>query len=144
MIRRFPNWETTIVGEKVDGWVGYTDDYDYFNLTVDNQGTGYYNINFSNTDYAQVTLYVVNPVNSTLTYVNSCYRYSEDDGLAFSNQLLEKDSQYIVVVQSTNSYYGGNNDYSLSINKNDAISVDEFTIESGEEGWYTSPVMVLF
>ena len=125
------------VGEKVDGWVGYTDDYDYFNLTVDNQGTGYYNINFSNTDYAQVTLYVVNPVNSTLTYVNSCYRYSEDDGLAFSNQLLEKDSQYIVVVQSTNSYYGGNNDYSLSINKNDAISVDEFTIESGEEGWYT-------
>ncbi len=125
------------VGGPVSGWVGYTDEYDYFNLTVDN--SGYYDFNFSNTDWAQVTLYVVNPDNSTLTYVNSCYRYSADDNFAFTNQLLENDSQYVVMVQSTNSYYGGNSDYTLSIstNPNNPVVSDEFRIEQGQEGWYT-------
>ena len=125
------------VGGPVSGWVGYTDEYDYFNLTVAN--SGYYDFKFSNTDWAQVTLYVVNPDNSTLTYVNSCYRYSADNNFAFTNQLLENDSQYVVMVQSTNSYYGGNSDYTLSIstNPNNPVVSDEFRIEQGQEGWYT-------
>ena len=84
-------------------------------------------------------MYVVNPDNSTLTYVNSCYRYSADNNFAFTNQLLENDSQYVVMVQSTNSYYGGNSDYTLSIstNPNNPVVSDEFRIEQGQEGWYT-------
>ncbi|MBR2509726.1 MAG: hypothetical protein IKB71_08265 [Lentisphaeria bacterium] len=130
----------SVISDEVKGWVGYTDEYDYYNVSVD--ADGYYDFNFSNSDAAQLTLYIVNPDNSKLTAIASYTAKTNAVGDAIFQDkngngiLLNDSSQYIAMVKSTNAKKGGNCDYDFSIFNYEDVQVFEFVIENGCSGKY--------
>ncbi len=85
-------------GESItDGWVGLSDEYDYFKVEVDDSGSKYYNINFANSDAAQLTLYVVNPSTGKTSVVkldvNDMANLTAGDYFLTSTELIQIDSQ---------------------------------------------------
>ncbi len=123
-------------GSTQNEWVGYTDEYDYFNIDV--ASSGYYDFKLANADATQVVLYVVNPANSKLTAIGT---YSVKEASAGAENmfscLLNSNSQYIAMVKSTNAAKGGNNDYTLSVDKTANKYDLRFTISDEEAGKYT-------
>lgn len=144
-IARADNSDDTSLSAKViaaDGgytqneWVGYSDEYDYFNIDV--ADSGYYDFKLANSDATQVILYVVNPANSKLTAIGT---YSVKEGSAGTETmfscLLNSNSQYIAMVKSTNAAKGGSSDYTLSVDKTADKYDLRFTISAEEAGKYT-------
>lgn len=128
----------TAAGGKIENeWVGYSDEYDYFNIDVSE--SGYYDFSFKNTDASQVVLYVVNPANSKLTTVDT-YKVkagSGDNATDIFRCMLNSNSQYIAMVKSTNAKKGGNNTYTLTSEKAADKTSVRFTINDSNKGKYT-------
>ena len=149
LIAKADNTDDTIITDKVlsvagskinDEWVGYSDEYDYFNIEV--AKSGYYDFTFSNSDAAQVTLYVVNPATNKLTALATYTAKTTGTQTVFVDKngnpiLLNSNSQYIVMVKSTNASKGGNCDYSFEAQEHPNKYQIRFTVSPEEEGKYT-------
>lgn len=115
-------------------WVGYTDEYDYFNVEV--SATGYYDFTLKNSDAVQVTLYAVNPANNKLITVGTYKNSSSIGENNIFSCLLNSNTHYVAMVKSTNAKKGGYCDYTLSAAENSANFAISFNVDESEVGKY--------
>ncbi len=109
----------------VTGWVGYGDEYDYYNISGADLAAGKYAIKVNSSDAVSVTLYALNTATGALTSIKSvtiaAANFGKDVDLSVADgQLLNGGNgaltEYIVAVKSTNAASGGNANYTINFN----------------------------
>lgn len=110
--------ESITITDETVGWVGYGDEFDYFRIEAGSLSeSGDYTFSVKGSDTVKINLYIVNPTNSSLVLLKSISISAKD----FNNeinftQMLDKNSNYIFSIQSTNAKKGGNADYTIKLN----------------------------
>ena len=108
------------------GWVGFGDDIDYYEITLNDAGKYSFDINSS--DKTNFTIYKLNSktnrtgvVSYSLKSLQSTTLKYDKDNLYYSAEtkgLLLEEGTYYIAVKSTNAAKGGNADYSVSVSSN--------------------------